>query len=124
MEADTRPPEIWESGRDFSARFVAMPCSSKIEPSHVLKILEQGAKGVEVVGCPAGECRFLVGSTMAEKRVHYLRGLLEEAGLSSAQVGLSRVKSLTVAGLLELAVRRAEAVRCLGSMPGERSECA
>jgi F420-non-reducing hydrogenase iron-sulfur subunit len=101
----------------FSVQTVLMPCSSKIEVPHILKILERGADAVEVVACPPDDCQFLTGSLRAEKRVDYIRGLLDEAGVGAERVGLSRGPGLSAKELISLAASRAEAVKTLGPNP-------
>jgi F420-non-reducing hydrogenase iron-sulfur subunit len=99
------------------AKFVALPCSSKVEPSHVVKILERGADGVQIVGCPYGQCRLLDGNRRAEKRVDRLRGLLDEIKLGAERLIMDRGSQLSSDALFELAQKRAEAVRSLGPNP-------
>lgn len=108
---------VSKSVSGFKPRFVVMPCSSKVEASHVLKLLDEGADGVQVVGCPENRCRFLVGSTMAEKRIEYGRGLLDEIGMGADRLGMERGARLSATDLTELAERRAAAVRLLGPSP-------
>ena len=83
----------------------------------MLKLLDNGADGVQVVGCTAKQCRFLVGSTMAEKRVEYTCGLLDEIQIGADRLGMERTDPLTTARLVELAEQRAAAVRSLGPNP-------
>ena len=109
--------EVSISASGFKARFVVMPCSSKVEASHVLKLLDEGADGVQVVGCPENKCRFLVGSTTAEKRIEYARGLLDEIHMGADRLGMERGALLSAPDLMELAERRAAAVRPLGPNP-------
>ncbi len=99
------------------AKFVALPCSSKVEPSHVVKILERGADGVQIVGCPYGRCKFLEGNKRAEKRVERLRDLLDEIKLGAERLIMDRRSQLSSDALFELAQKRAEAVRSLGPNP-------
>lgn len=101
----------------FSVQPVMMPCSSKIEVPYILKILERGADAVEVVACPADRCRFLVGSLRAEKRIDYIRGLLDEIHIGGERVGISHGPGLSAQDLIDLAANRAEAVRTLGPSP-------
>jgi len=89
----------------------------KVEVSHVLKLLDEGADGVQLVGCPENQCRFLTGSSMAEKRIGYARGLLEEICMGAERLGMERGTQLSATDLMELAERRAEAVRQLGPSP-------
>ena len=109
--------EVSKMVSGFKARFEVMPCSSKVEASHVLKLLETGVDGVAVVGCPEKRCRFLVGSTMAEKRIEYARGLLDEIRMGADRLGMERADGLSATQLAEIAERRAAAVRVLGPNP-------
>ena len=101
----------------FSVRPTMMPCSSKIEVPYILKILERGADAVEVVACPVDGCQFLVGSLRAEKRIDYVRGLLDEINLGAERVGISRGPGLSAKDLIEIAAKRAEKVKSLGPNP-------
>jgi F420-non-reducing hydrogenase iron-sulfur subunit len=101
----------------FSVQPVMIPCSSKIEVSYILKILERGADAVEVIACPADGCQFLVGSLRAEKRIDYVRSLLDEIHVGAERVGISRGPGLSAKDLIELAAKRAEKVKTLGPNP-------
>lgn len=78
--------------KDCLVRLVAMPCSSKVEVPHILKILADGADGVLILACPEGGCQFLVGNARAEKRIRYIQGLLQAVGLVEKCVGIVREK--------------------------------
>jgi coenzyme F420-reducing hydrogenase delta subunit len=106
----------------FSVRPVMMPCSSKIEVPYILKILERGADAVEVVACPADGCQFLVGSLRAEKRIDYVRGLLDEIHVGAERVGISRGPGLSAQDLIDLAAKRAEKVKSLGPNPMNKGD--
>ena len=67
---------------------VVMPCSSKTEAHVILKAFETGADGVMVVACPLGQCRFVEGNRRAEKRMVYVKGLLNEIGLDADRLRL------------------------------------
>jgi coenzyme F420-reducing hydrogenase delta subunit len=99
---------------DFSMEPVMMPCSSKIETSYVLKILERGADAVQIVACSSEGCRFLVGSLRAEKRIETIRGLLDEIHVGAERVGISRASRVQAQELMNIAAGRAQAVQELG----------
>jgi len=103
--------------KGLSVRAIMMPCSSKVEVSYILKIREAGADAVEIVACPEQSCKFLVGSLRAEKRIEYIRGLLEKIGYARERVGISRKLSQSSEKLLDIARARAEVVRNLGVNP-------
>ncbi len=106
-----------QQARGMSVRPKMIPCSSKVDVPHLLKILEQGADGVELVACPEDACRFLVGSLKAEKRIERASGLLSTIGMGGQRLGLSRKGELSTENLLALAKARARAVRPLGPNP-------
>ncbi len=99
------------------ARFVMLACSSKLEVRDVMKLLEQGADAVQVVGCADGSCRLVVGNRRAEKRVQYVRDLLAEIQLGPERVAMARGERFRESDLLALASERAAQVRQLGPNP-------
>ena len=105
------------TAKGFNPFFAALPCSSKIEPSYLLKILADGADGVLVVACPDGRCRNLVGNVRAEKRINYVRTLLEKAKMGAERLMLERGENLTEKDLLGLAQRCLGPLKLLGPNP-------
>ncbi len=109
-----------DSSRRFSghtARWVIMPCSSKIEVDHLVKLFEHGPDAVQVVGCPEHQCRFLNGNIMAEKRVKQVSRLLEEIGFGSERIKMINGDGFSKDDLLNMAKANAEDVRSLGPNP-------
>jgi len=100
-----------------SVKMEMLPCSSKIEASHLLKIIERGADGVEVVTCPLGACQFLDGNIRAEKRIECARRYLGEIGMGADRLGMTRGAELTSVKLMEIAGKRAQAAAPLGANP-------
>jgi len=102
-----------ERAERVSIRPVMLACSSKVQVPELLNILDNGVDGVEVVACPDEVCRFLVGSRRASKRVAYVRGLLDAAGLGAERLGISIKSDLSAEELVQLAEERAAAVRTI-----------
>ncbi len=110
-------PEGVTKGNGFKARFVMMPCSSKIETRNLVKLIEQGADAVVVVACPGTQCQFTVGSSRAEHRVRHAGAILEEVGMSGDRVGMLRRSGLSADEMMSIAEERAGVVRPLGRNP-------
>ena len=98
-------------------RLVVLPCSSNVEVGQIVKILEKGADAIQIVACLEEACRFLVGSNKAERRVEYVRQLLEEIDFGPERVGIVRGMNLSAEQLLDRAKERADLVRALGPNP-------
>jgi coenzyme F420-reducing hydrogenase delta subunit len=77
-----------------AVELVRLPCTGKAETGLLLACLERGHPGVLVLGCPADNCKFLVGSTRASKRVQATRKILKEAGLAEERVRMDFVSSV------------------------------
>ena len=122
LSEDAKAIDFQQQAVDFSVRAIMMPCSSKIEAPYILRILEDGADAVEIVACPEKACKFLIGSSRAEKRVEYVRELLEKIGYGRQMVGISRKLSQSPQQLIDIASARAQAVRPLGKNPMKKGE--
>lgn len=94
-------------------RKIELPCSSRVDPIHILKAFENGADGVIVIACPENLCMMQKGSKLAAKRIAYTRQLLEEAGVNPERLMLFRPD---VPSALKLADIAAEAKAVLDRM--------
>jgi len=72
----------------FSVREVLVPCTGRIQPEHVLKAFESGARLVCAVACQEDNCHYLEGSVRCARRVDYLRAILDEVGLGGERLML------------------------------------
>lgn len=102
---------------DHSARWVIMPCSSKVEIDHLVKIFEHGPDAVQVIGCPEHQCRFLNGNFRAGKRVELAGRLLDEIGFGVERIRMINGNGFSKDDLLNMAKVNAEDIRPLGPNP-------
>ena len=65
---------------------VALPCTGRLQPEHLLKAFESGADAVCVITCAGNDCHYIEGSRRAERRVEYVRELLNEIGLGGQRL--------------------------------------
>ena len=96
-----------------AVELVRLPCTGKAETGLLLACLERGHPGVLVLGCPRDNCKFLVGSTRAGKRVEATRRLLKEAGLSEERVRMDYVSSVDAHRLARIAREMGERLAAL-----------
>ena len=100
-----------------AVELVRLPCTGKAETGLLLACLERGHPGVLVLGCPADNCKFLVGSTRANKRVQSTRRLLKEAGLSEERVRMDFVSSVDAHRLARIVREMQERLAALQTAP-------
>lgn len=75
----------------FKVDEIMVPCTGKLQPEHLLKAFESGADLVCVVACAHDNCHYVQGCRRAERRVDYVRGVLDEIGLGGQRLLLFRV---------------------------------
>ena len=104
-------------GPGFKVRFIMMPCSSKIETRHLVKLIEKGADGVVVIACPEKQCQFQIGSSRAENRINHARTLLDEVGIGADRLGIACGQDFSADAIVAIAKERVDAVLPLGKNP-------
>ncbi len=65
---------------------IRVPCSGTVDPAWVLYALARGADVVFVAGCRKGECHYVDGNLKAERRVEFLKQLLDAVGIEPERV--------------------------------------
>ena len=89
-------PESAGRSRPESPRFewpvpvqeILLACTGRLQPEHVLKAFESGARLVAVVACREDNCHHLEGSMRCARRVDYVRGILDDVGLGADRLML------------------------------------
>ncbi len=69
-----------------NVKIVRVPCSGKVDAIHIMRALQKGADGVYVAGCLKGDCHFKDGNIRAEKRIGYVKKILNEVGIEEERV--------------------------------------
>ena len=60
---------VSHSALDSGPQLVSVRCAGMFSPPTVRDLMEQGAKSVQLVGCPPNDCRYGVGNTLAAQRL-------------------------------------------------------
>ncbi len=100
-----------------NVKIIQVPCTGRVDMSHLLKAIENGADGVYVAGCLEGECHFLEGNLKARKRVAAVRKLLAEAGIEPERVQMFNLSSAMGPRFAEIATEMTETIRRIGPSP-------
>ncbi|MFH2104382.1 MAG: hydrogenase iron-sulfur subunit [Chloroflexota bacterium] len=80
-------------------------CLGQLSPGIVLKAFENGAAGVLLLGCPAGECHFESGNRRAEEAFAEAKELATLLGYRDEQFKLDWVTAGDGEGFVEIVVR-------------------
>jgi F420-non-reducing hydrogenase iron-sulfur subunit len=64
-----------------NVRTVRVMCSSRINPSFIIRAFQLGADGVLVGGCHPGDCHYGTGNLYARRKLAITRKILEFAGM-------------------------------------------
>jgi coenzyme F420-reducing hydrogenase delta subunit len=65
---------------------VPVTCSGKVDSTHILTALKEGADGVLVLGCSQGECHFQDGNYQTGKKILLLKKVLSTFGIEPERV--------------------------------------
>jgi F420-non-reducing hydrogenase iron-sulfur subunit len=63
-----------------TVKILRVMCSSRVEPSFILKALNDGADGVLIAGCHIGDCHYIDGNRNAEVRINNTKKALAKLG--------------------------------------------
>lgn len=69
-----------------NVRIIRVMCSGAVDPLYILKPLLEGADGVLIGGCHAGDCHYVNGNYKARRRVAVVRSYLEQLGLEPDRI--------------------------------------
>jgi coenzyme F420-reducing hydrogenase delta subunit len=70
-----------------------VPCSGRVNPFYILKVLQNGIDGVLVSGCHPGDCHYISGNLIARRKFALLKNFLEYVGIEPQRVQFSWVSA-------------------------------
>ena len=95
-------------------RVVRVPCSSRVSPYFIIKILQRGWDGVLVSGCHPGDCHYISGNLVARRRFSVLKDLLEYIGIELGRVNFSWISAAEGERFSKVVKEVVERVKALG----------
>lgn len=95
-------------------RVIRVPCSGRVNPLFILRVLRQGADGVLVSGCHPGDCHYLSGNYYARRKFALLKSLLEYVGIEPGRVQFSWVSASEGSKFSQVVKEVTEEIKALG----------
>lgn len=102
-------------------RVIRVMCSGRVDPKLVLEAFVRGMDGVLVLGCHFGDCHYITGNYLTEKRVKMTTMLLSKAGLIPERLYLGWVSAAEGERFANIVKNFTEQIKGLGPL-GEREE--
>ena len=99
-----------------NVRIIRVMCSGRVEPTFVLKALEDGADGVLVAGCHPGDCHYQEGNYKTMRRMTLLKRMLEQFGIEPERVRLEWISASEANVFVEVVNEMTEQIRALGPL--------
>jgi len=75
-------------GYPATLRDIRIMCTGRLDPTFVLRALQEGADGVLIMGCHPGQCHYQEGNYKAIRRFALLKRVLRQFGLEEERVQL------------------------------------
>jgi F420-non-reducing hydrogenase iron-sulfur subunit len=76
-----------------NARIIRVMCSGRIDPTFVLSAFKWGADGVLITGCHPGDCHYVKGNFMMERRFDFLKQALSLLGIEPERLRLEWISA-------------------------------
>ena len=98
-------------------RVIRVMCSGMVHPNLVINALTKGADGVLMAGCHPGDCHYLEGNLIAEKRAEAIDLMLEDFGLEPERFRLEWVSASEGDKFARVVKEMTDALKQLGPSP-------
>lgn len=104
-----------------TVRIIRVMCSSRIDPTFILKAFLLGADGVLVTGCHLGDCHYIEGNFKAEERMKKTFQALKYLGFEPERFRLEWVSASEGARFAKLVTEFTSKIKELGPNPLNRT---
>ncbi|MBI4318305.1 MAG: hydrogenase iron-sulfur subunit [Chloroflexi bacterium] len=98
-------------------KIIELPCTGRVDVSHILTAFELGADGVFVTGCADDGCHFREGTKYSRGVVDQARKILKDVGLGAERVEMVMLTSHEADEVMTLAEGVRERIQALGRTP-------
>ena len=74
-------------------RIIRLMCSSRVEPTFVLRAFNNGIDGVLIIGCHMGDCHYMKGFEYTQVRMDHLKNLIKHIGIEADRFELHSISA-------------------------------
>ena len=103
-------------------RIIRVMCSGRVDPVFILDALSKGADGVMVLGCHPGDCHYISGNLIAERKMRWTKELIEKAGVDPIRLRLEWISASEGERFANTAKEFTNLIKKLGPIQKEEKE--
>lgn len=103
-------------------RIIRVMCSGRVDPIFIIDALSKGVDGVMVLGCHPGDCHYISGNLMAERKMRWTKELIQKAGVDPKRLRLEWISASEGERFANTAKEFTEQVRELGPVQEKEKE--
>ncbi|MFX1324924.1 MAG: hydrogenase iron-sulfur subunit [Promethearchaeota archaeon] len=74
-------------------RIIRVMCSSRVDPTFVLRAFNNGIDGVLIIGCHMGDCHYMKGFEYTQERMNHLKNLIKYIGIEEDRFQLQSISA-------------------------------
>ena len=97
-------------------RIIRVMCSGRVDPTFVLKALQEGADGVLIAGCHPGDCHYQEGNYKTMRRMKLFKKMLNQFGIEDQRLRLEWISASEANHFVEVVDEMTEQIRALGPL--------
>ncbi len=97
-----------------NVKVIRVPCSTRVEPTFVIKAFQSGADGVLILGCHPGDCHYIEGNYKTMRRTPLLKKMLAQFGVEDDRIHLDWVSASEGEKYAAIVNEMTEKIRALG----------
>lgn len=95
---------------------IRVMCTSRVDPTFVVRAFAEGADGVLVAGCHPGECHYVSGNYKTAARIPLLKKVLAQFGIEDERLRLEWISAGEIRKFAGVITDMTEKVRKLGPL--------
>jgi len=99
---------------------IRVNCTGRVDPTLVLKALQNGADGVLIGGCHPGDCHYTNGNMKTLRRFKLLQNMLSQFGIEKERVRLEWISASEGERYARTVESMTEEIRKLGPLNWKR----